>query len=103
LKRSRKVIELRPDVGLGEPPEYFAEDERARWKELEQLYGPSRMRKRFGPFAELLACSWAKYRRGELRTGRERAFLRSLFLKFGLRRADLPAEDQALWGAGRPR
>ena len=74
---------VQPTSGLGDPPEYFDDDEKQRWADLVGIVPEGILTQMDRPSAELLCRLWARSRKGMASTSQER-LLASLFGKFGL-------------------
>jgi len=90
--------EPEPDPGLGDPPEFFDEADRARWAELQVIVPAGVLTRMDRPAAELLCRLWSKSRRNELKPAQE-TLLASLFGKFGL----TPSERSKVSGGPKDR
>ena len=77
----RESVESVP--GLGDPPDYFDEADKARWAELIEITPAGILTRMDRPAAEQLCRLWAKFRRNECNVAESR-LLATLFGKFGL-------------------
>jgi len=78
-----RANEPEPEEGLGDPPEYFDAEQKARWAELVAIVPAGVLTRMDRPAAEQLCRLWARMRRNEISVAQER-LLASLWGKFGL-------------------
>lgn len=100
----RRREEPKVEPGLGDPPEYFDDERRAAWREIEEM-APSGVLSRSDRLAaEMLADLLARFRSGAKFTSADRRDMLAILSRFGMTAADRsrvaapPAKEQAdIW------